>query len=134
MDKSKIKVLVVDDEEDITFFTAKILEYDGFKVFKALDGAQALEAFEKEKPHICVLDAHLGYSKITGMEVLEKMKAKNKNIEVIMITRITDQETVNRAKELGVKDYLLKPLASTQWVENVHAAANRIWERNFPNG
>jgi DNA-binding response OmpR family regulator len=130
MDKSKIKILVVDDEEDITHFTAKILEYDGFKAFKALDGAQALEIFEKERPQICLIDVHLGYSKIDGMEVLRKIKQTDKNTECIMITRITDKDTIDEAKKLGVKEYLLKPLASEQWLEKVHAAVNALQGRS----
>lgn len=130
MDKSKIKILVVDDEEDITHFTAKILQYDGFKALKALDGAQALEIFEKERPQICLIDVHLGYSKIDGMEVLRKIKQMDKNTECIMITRITDKDTIAEAKKLGVKEYLLKPLASEQWLEKVHVAANNIQGEN----
>ena len=43
-----------------------------------------------------------------------------------MITRITDKDTITEAKKLGVKEYLLKPLASEQWLEKVHAAVNTI--------
>lgn len=129
MEKSGIKILVVDDEEDIAHFTAKILEYDGFHALKAMDGAQALEIFEKERPQICLIDVHLGYSKIDGMEVLRKIKETDKNTECIMITRITDKNTIAEAKKLGVKEYLLKPLASEQWLEKVHAAANNIQAR-----
>lgn len=128
MEKSGIKILVVDDEEDIAHFTAKILEYDGFKALKAMDGAQALEIFEKERPQICLIDVHLGYSKIDGMEVLRKIKETDKNTECIMITRITDKNTIAEAKKLGVKEYLLKPLASEQWLEKVHTAAKNIQE------
>ena len=134
MDKSKIKILVVDDEEDITHFTAKILEHDGFKALRALDGAQALEIFEKERPQICLIDVHLGYSKIDGMEVLRKIKQTDKNTECIMITRITDKGTIAKAKALGVKEYLLKPLASEQWLEKVHAAANNIRGKDEADG
>ena len=134
MDKSKIKILVVDDEEDITHFTAKILEYDGFKAFRALDGARALEIFEKERPQICLIDVHLGYSKIDGMEVLRRIKQADKNTECIMITRITDKDTIAEAKKLGVKEYLLKPLASEQWLEKVHMAVKEIEGRSASNG
>ena len=126
MDKPKIKILVVDDEEDITHFTAKILQSDGFETFQALNGAQALAIYEKERPQICIIDVHLGYSKIDGMDVLRKIRATDKDAECIMITRITDQDTIAEAKKLGVKTYLLKPLASEQWLEKVHAAANKI--------
>ncbi len=126
MDRSKVKVLVVDDEEDIAHFTTKILQYDGFQAFKAVDGAQALEIFEKERPYICLIDVHLGFSKIDGMEVLEKIKTTDKNIECIMITRITDKDTMAKAKALGVKDYFLKPVTNETWLEKVHIIADAI--------
>jgi DNA-binding response OmpR family regulator len=130
MDQSAIKVLVVDDEEDITYFTTRILEYEGFEAFSAVDGGEALKIFEKERPQMCIIDVHLGYSKIDGMEVLEKIKETDKNVECIMITRITDKDTIARAKELGVKDYMLKPLANEEWLAKVHAAADSIRGRS----
>jgi DNA-binding response OmpR family regulator len=105
MDKSRIKILVVDDEEDIAHFTAKILQYDGFTAFKAMDGAQALAMFEKERPQICLIDVHLGYSKIDGMDVLRKIKSTDKNVECIMITRITDKDTMVGESSCGGKRY-----------------------------
>lgn len=128
MDQPIIKILVVDDEEDIAYFTTKILQREGFKAFKAVDGAEALEIFYKERPQICLIDVHLGYSKIDGMDLLEKIRETDKTTECIMITRITDKDTMARAKELGVKDYLLKPLANEQWLEKVHAAAKSLKE------
>lgn len=130
MNQQMIKVLVVDDEEDITYFTTKILEREGFRPFQALDGGRALEIFYREKPQICIIDVHLGYSKIDGMEVLEKIKETDKAVECIMITRITDEDTIDKAKKLGVKEYLLKPIANEQWLEKVHAAADAIKGRN----
>ena len=134
MDRSKIKVMVVDDEEDITYFTARILQFDGFTVFKAYDGAGALEIFHKEHPQICLLDAHLGLSKIDGMDVLEEVKRTDKSVECIMITRITDYETEDRARRLGVKHYLIKPLAMEIWLSKVHEIAAKLEERNIPHG
>jgi len=128
MDKSKIKVLVVDDEKDITYFTARILEYDGFTVFQALDGAGALEIFHKERPQICLLDVHLGLSEIDGLDVLKEIRETDKSAECIMITRITDHETQEKAEKMGVKHYLLKPLAMEAWLEKVHEVAGSMKE------
>lgn len=129
MERSKIKILVVDDEEDIAHFTTKILQADGFQAFKTVDGTQAWEVFQKERPHMCLIDVHLGYSKINGMQLLERIKKADKKVECIMITRITDQETMDRAKELGVQHYLLKPIASATWLDTVHAVAGALPER-----
>ena len=129
MEKSKVKILVVDDEEDIAHFTTKILQHDGFQAYKTVDGTQAWEVYEKECPHICLIDVHLGYSKIDGMELLERIKAADKSVECIMITRITDHETIAKAKELGVKHYFLKPVANDAWLEKVHTIADALPER-----
>ncbi len=129
MKRSSIKILVVDDEEDIAHYTAKILQLDGFQAFKAVDGTQAWEIFEKERPQICLIDVHLGYSKISGMQLLERIKKADKNTECIMITRITDQETINKSKDLGVEHYILKPVANEVWLEKVHVIADALPER-----
>ncbi|MBF0385103.1 MAG: response regulator [Candidatus Omnitrophica bacterium] len=126
MDKSSIKVLVVDDEPDITKFTAKILRYDGYAALEATDGAQALDLFEKEHPQVCLLDMHLGCSKIKGMEVLESIKKSDEKVEVMVITRITDPETFDKVKKLGVKHYLLKPLAMEDWLNKLHDVTDKL--------
>jgi len=57
---------------------------------------------------------------------IKKIRESDKTTECIMITRITDKDTVAKAKELGVRDYLLKPLANEDWLEKVHAVAESI--------
>jgi two-component system response regulator (stage 0 sporulation protein F) len=128
MERSKVKILVVDDEKDIVHFTAKILQYDGFQVLTSVEGLHAWEVFQKERPHICLLDVRLAYSKIDGMELLRRIKAVDKNVECIMITRIKEQETVDKAKALGVKYYYFKPVATEVWLPSVCAAADAIPE------
>ena len=130
MDQKSIKVLVVDDEDDITHFTSKILEKEGFSTFKALDGAKAIEIFEKERPQISIIDVDLGYSKIDGIEVLEKIKEIDSMAEGIMITRITEKKIKSRAKELGVTRYLNKPLDWQVWLKEVCEVADIIKKRN----
>ncbi len=129
MTEEPLKILVVEDEEDIAHFTCKILEREGFVAFKALDGATALEFFEKEHPHILVLDLDLGYSKIDGIDVLEKIKKEDSSVECIMITRVTEEEMKARVKELGVEVYLNKPLYPADWLPKVHEAAQKVRER-----
>lgn len=128
MNEDKIKVLVIDDEADISYFTCKILDREGFQSFNAMDGEKALEIFSKERPQIVIIDVDLGYSKIDGMEVLEKIKETDKEVECIMVSRITETEIMARAKELGAR-YLNKPLDTRDWLKEVHNAAAIVRER-----
>jgi two-component system response regulator (stage 0 sporulation protein F) len=129
MDNKDIKILIVDDEEDIAVLSQKILNREGFKTFIALDGPQALEIFQKERPAINLIDVHLGYSPIDGIQVLEKIREMDKATECIMITRITDEATVAKAQKLGVKKYLYKPLDTEDWLACVQKTADEIKAR-----
>lgn len=130
MTEESIKVLVVEDEEDIAHFTCKILEREGFVSFKALDGATALEIFEKEHPKIVILDLDLGYSKIEGIKVLEKIRNADSNVECIMITRVTELDIQEKVQKLGVRAYLNKPLYPKDWLPKVHEAVESIRGRS----
>jgi len=129
MNDDRLKVLVVDDEDDISYFTCRILDREGFQSFCAMDGAAAIDMFSKERPEIVIIDVDLGYSKIDGMDVLEKVKEMDKSVECIMITRITEKDVVARARELGAR-YLNKPLDIHDWLKEVHEVADIIRKRN----
>ncbi len=130
MDQEFLKILVVEDEDDIAHFTCKILEREGFVPFKALDGGTALEIFEKERPQIVILDLDLGYSKIEGIEVLKKIRDVDSDVECIMITRVTELDIQEKVQKLGIRAYLNKPLYPKDWLPKVHEAAESIKGRS----
>lgn len=113
MDEQKhLKLLVVDDEEGIVDYMKKIYDNKGYITFSATDGAAAVEIFKKERPHISLIDVHMPYSPIDGIETLKQIKEVDKDALCIMVTRITEQDKVNASKEAGAFAYLLKPLAA----------------------
>lgn len=132
-DKAKIKVLVVDDEEDITHFTTKTLQFEGFTVFGALDVERALEIFRKERPQICLLEVgpfcrrdKTGIHPTgDGMDVLKEIKQIDPTVECIVVTIMKDPETKVRAMELGANHYFLKPTHNEVWLSKVQIAAER---------
>jgi two-component system, NtrC family, response regulator AtoC len=130
MNATKLKVLVVDDENDIAKFTGKILTREGFDVWTTGDGAEALGIFEKERPQIVIIDIHLGYSKIDGMQILEKVKARDKDAECIMVTRITDKASLQKAETLGARHYFLKPISTDEWLKVVKEAAADVRQKD----
>lgn len=108
--KSPIKLLVVDDEEGIVHYTRKFYDKRGFITFGATDGITAVDIFQKERPYVSLIDIHMPYSPIDGIETLRRIKEIDKDAICIMVTYITEQDKVEESKRYGASAYLLKPL------------------------
>lgn len=106
----QLKLLVVDDEEGIVDFIKKIYARKGFITFGATDGVTAVEIFQKERPQISLIDIHMPYSPIDGVETLKRIKEIDKNAICIMVTRITEKDKVEGSRNYGAFAYLLKPM------------------------
>ncbi len=105
-----LKLLVIDDEPGIVDYVKKIYQRKGFLTFGATDGISAVEIFQKERPNISLIDIHMPYSPIDGVETLKKIKEIDPEACCIMVTRITEKDKVEQSKKLGAKAYILKPL------------------------
>jgi len=111
-----IKILVVDDEPGICDMLKKTFSTIGFKVFSATSGLQALELAKKEKPKVVFLDVRmLGMS---GLEVLEKIKAMDSQARVNIVTVLADEETKAEARKLGADEFITKPFVS-EYLEEI---------------
>lgn len=102
------RVLVVDDELEITDFLCHFLSRLKVSADKANSGSQALKVFEQFKPEWMFLDIKM--PDMDGFELLEALKEKKDSFKVIMITGREDKESQKKAKDLGVLDYIVKPL------------------------
>ena len=102
-------ILVVDDDEDILELIERHLSNKGYEVVTAYDGEQALPLLEKVKFDLVITD--LKMPKIDGMEVLRRVKEKDPNIEVVILTGHGTMDSVIEAlRDGGAFDYLQKPL------------------------
>ena len=117
MDKSNIRILVVDDEEDILQALKTHLEMDGFYVEVANSALRALEKIEDQAFHIILTDINM--PKMDGLEFLEKVKALRGETIVIMITAYTSLIKVLNSRIYGAADYLLKPFRDLSEVDEV---------------
>ena len=105
-----IKILVVDDEEEICALIRSFLVKRGYAVFTANNIAGAVDLVKKESPKLALLDVRLGDE--SGMDALQKIKEIDKNIKVIMVTALGDEESIRQAKSLGADDYITKPFTA----------------------
>jgi len=113
-----LKLLIVDDEEGIVHYTQKIYTHKGFTTFGATDGIVAVDIYKAERPQISLIDVHMPFSPIDGVETLQRIKEIDKDAICVMVTRITEPKEVERAKAAGAVAYILKPL-STQDLDRV---------------
>ncbi|NMB48240.1 response regulator [Candidatus Kuenenbacteria bacterium] len=102
------KILIIEDEASLLYALQSQLSVAGMETMTAADGEKALPLIFKEKPDIIVLDIIL--PKIDGWELLKKIKANKatKNIPVVIISNLSDDDSRLKGLELGAKDYLTK--------------------------
>jgi len=105
--KSKLNILIVDDEPRVVEEIKEFLKSIKYTVFSANKPSEAFVVLEKNKVDIVILDIRL--PEMSGLEVLEKIKKKNPDIEVIMVSGHGDMNTVIEAMRLGATDYFAKP-------------------------
>ncbi len=105
-----MKVLIVEDDN----MTRKALEHrmklDGYDVFSAIDGKQAVEILKNGSMDLLLTDLHMpNYS---GLDLIRFVRNELKsNIPIIMVTRVGLEETVLTAFEIGADDYITKPFS-----------------------
>ncbi len=110
----------MEDERPIARALQLKLESCGFEVDHAANGMEGLELAEANSYNLILLD--LVMPTMTGFDVLEGLKKKNIKVPVIVSSNLSQDEDVNRAKELGAVDYYIKsdtPITSV--VEQVQA-------------
>ena len=102
------RVLVVDDDPATVELLREFLSAKGYEVITAGDGAEGLRRVKEERPHLILLDVQM--PKMDGLEVLRQLREIDKEVSVIMITSVNEQEIARQAIELGAFDYIVKPL------------------------
>ncbi|MFH0931666.1 MAG: sigma-54 dependent transcriptional regulator [Candidatus Zixiibacteriota bacterium] len=120
---AKGNILVVDDEVVICKSIQRILSPEGFEVKTAQSGEEALEKLSQESFDIVITD--LKMPGMDGMELLTKIKEKDPEIVVIMITGYSTVQTAVRAMKMGALDYIPKPFTPEELIVVVEKALEK---------
>ena len=117
---SKGKVLVVDDEIYIVHILDFSLGMEGYEVITALDGEQALERLESDKPDMIVLDIMM--PKLDGYEVCRSIKSNpaTRHIPVILLSAKGRNVDQKMGFDVGADDYITKPFSPRKLVERIN--------------
>ncbi|WZL80567.1 response regulator transcription factor [Vallitaleaceae bacterium 9-2] len=121
------RILVVEDEADISSIVMKYIEKNGYEGRLAENGFEALELFSEERFHLVVLDIMM--PGIDGFEVLARIREISE-VPVIMLT--AKQEEVDRIKgfEEGADDYVVKPFSPRELISRIKVFLKRIYNDN----
>jgi len=107
MTEPTARILVADDERNIRKNLAMVLEAQGYTVYEAKDGDEALDACKQNHPDIAFVDLHM--PKIPGLEVLERIRALSPRTAVVIITAYGSATNAVEAMKLGAVEFLEKP-------------------------
>ncbi len=123
-------VMIVDDEPSILQSLSGILSDEGFEIFTASNGYEALKRIEQEAPDLVLLDIWM--PGLDGIETLKEIKKNNPVIQVIIITGHGTIETAVSATKLGAFDLIEKPLSIDKVIVGINRALNyrRLEEEN----
>ena len=120
------RILVVDDEPDISALVAYQLARESYRVRTAASGPEALEAIERELPDLLILDLML--PGMSGLEVLAEIRRRDewRSVPVILLTARRDEPDRVEGFRLGADDYVSKPFSPQELVLRVGAVLRRV--------
>jgi CheY-like chemotaxis protein len=103
------KVLVVDDITYIVKSISRILRSGGYFVMTAMTGKEAIEKFNKFKPHLMTIDQNL--PDMTGLQLAERIKKHNEGekVKIIFVSAVQDKHEIRSILKSGINNYILKP-------------------------
>jgi two-component system nitrogen regulation response regulator NtrX len=118
------EILVVDDEQDIRSLIADIIEDEGYKPVMAADGKEAIDKLIASQIGIVILDIWLEGSETDGLKVLEFIKNKYPNTQVIMISGHANIKMAVDAIKMGAYDFIEKPFNEDKLITVINRAVN----------
>ncbi|MFC0183497.1 Response regulator receiver domain-containing protein [Pseudarcicella hirudinis] len=121
--KEQLKVLIVDDEPSILMSLEFLMRKEGFQVFIARDGAEALEIINRELPSIVLLDIMM--PNVDGYEVCGFIKndIKLQHIKVVFLSAKSKEADIEKGYSVGADLYVPKPFSTRNLMSRINALA-----------
>ncbi len=123
MESPLTRVLVVDDEPNITSLVTTALRYEGFDVASASNGREALNEVTRFRPHLVVLDVML--PDLDGFEVARRLRQEARRVPILFLTAKDATEDKIRGLTLGGDDYVTKPFSLEELLARIRAVLRR---------
>ncbi|MEF3279669.1 MAG: response regulator [Elusimicrobiota bacterium] len=118
------KVLIVDDDAHLRDTLHDLLEMEGYEVFEASNGSEAMSLVASDFYHIILMDFNL--TDKTGIEVIKDIRKLNKDSQILMMTAHASLDTALRAIQESVYDFLVKPVDFTYLKNAIRRAEDKL--------
>lgn len=122
-----LKLLIVEDHKSQLEEMVEALEGQGYTIFHALTGKEAITIIQEQKPELLILDLYL--EDMSGLRVLREAKENNPKACVIILTGFNHQSTKEKAHRMGADYFLIKPIPLATLKEYVAQVANEITDK-----
>lgn len=117
-------ILVVDDDKEIVRSLSKLLELEGYHVYKAYHGLEAMDVLMERQIHLIILDVMM--PRLNGLSALMKIREKN-NIPIIMLSAKTEESDKVLGLSMGADDYVTKPYNTAELMARVKSQLRRYF-------
>lgn len=114
---AKPKIALIEDDFLLLEMYEATLSGEGYEIKKASDGKQALALIKQEQPDLILLD--LSMPSISGFEILERLKKDGSRIPVIVISNSDEDEAIQKCRELGVQEYVVKAKTNLEQIKHI---------------
>jgi|RhiMetdeSRZDD1v2_1073273.scaffolds.fasta_scaffold230365_3 two-component system, OmpR family, response regulator MprA len=127
---STFAILIVDDNQDFVEFLKFLLSHDGFDVRWAFNGPDALKSVRDQPVDLVILDVMM--PKMDGLTVCRELKRLRPSLPVILLTAKDDIATRTTAMNLGVSDFLAKPVNIEDFLTRIRTQCQvSQWDKNL---
>ena len=116
---TKIRILLIEDDENTGLIITDLLSAQGYEVLLAKDGEQGLKRFHETSPQMIISDIMM--PRMTGFQLVAKLRECSETlfVPIIFLSALSSPENVRRGMNLGVEDYLSKPISAQDLLECV---------------
>lgn len=123
-DTKNIKILVVEDDEIARENEIEYLQEYFENIYEAKDAIEALKIYEQIQPSIIITDIQM--PKLNGLEFVQKIREKNDEVQIIILTAFCDKDYLLKAIELKLVKYLVKPINEKEFYKALQTCVNNL--------
>lgn len=117
------RILVVDDSKFMRMLLGDLLSRNGFEVFEAESGEEALEVYRKERPDLVTLDILMPGR--DGIETVGDLREEDPKARIVMVTALGMEDYIQRALEAGADGFILKPFSPERVLDTLKEVLDR---------
>lgn len=111
------KILSIEDSEFERKVIEEIMEDKSYDLLQAKNGQEGIDKYKDENPDLVLLDLRL--PDIDGLDVFEELKDYDSGVKVVIVSIVREDETIEKAKDLGAKEYVEKPIDEEELLDTI---------------